>query len=215
MVLIALFCLSAFALKVPATVNIGIGPTVGTMGNPQASQWSPSWGVALMAEGYVDRKTLHSKKVMRRVPKQYRGMVRNMDDAHVVPLPVLLLPDSLMLAPIGSQNVSILPVSWAPIELSVMHKTKGWHRTAGLQLRGAYLRTERANGYEGKGGWFGATLATDIQSPYKERVGVALGGHAGPGAPLLDTKPLGIEAPWLNLGAYARLQLRFPIEVER
>ncbi len=213
--LIALFCLSAFALKVPATVNIGIGPTVGTMGNPQASQWSPSWGVALMAEGYVDRKTLHSKKVMRRVPKQYRGMVRNMDDVHVIPLPVMLLPDSLMLAPIGSPTVSILPVSWAPLDLWMMHKTKGWHRTAGVQLRGAYLGAEGANGYEGDGAWLGATLATDIQSPYKQRWGIALGGHAGPGAPLLELKALGIDAPWLNLGAYARLQLRSPIEVER
>ena len=54
----------------------------------------------------------------------------------------------------------------------------------------------------------------DLQTNYKKKVGMALGGHAGAGYATLSSEGnAGYERPWLDLGLYARLQLRFPIEV--
>ena len=99
MLALLVLTLSAWSAKVPATINIGIGPTVGTVMNPALAGPAPlSVGVALRAEGWVSKKTLHSKKVLKRVPRKYRGMVRNMYDLHVVPMPVWVVPDTAFLA---------------------------------------------------------------------------------------------------------------------
>ncbi len=219
-----MFCLPALlvfiglaaAVKVPATVNIGLGPTVGALANPLSGAFEPAWGLSLQVEGHVSGKVLHSRKVMRRVPKAYKKRVREMDDAHVVPLPVMLIPDTVMFGGLGTRAVEVLPVSWSPVELYLAHHTGGLHRQVGLQLRGSWLRVKDEDAGPANGFWLGATIAPEIQSPYKQRVGFALGGRIGPGLPVVfGGAPTHKETLWLDMAAHGRLELRFPIEVKR
>lgn len=209
---------TALAGSVPATVNIGIGPTMAWMGNPGAAPLSRSVGVALVAEGWVSKKTLRSRKVRRRVPKQYRGMLKGMPDAHVTPLPVLLIPDIVGIAPLRSEGEtapSVVPTSWSPLGLSLIHKTKGPHIVFDVQPRISWLRLEDAEGTKANAVWLGATVQPEVQTNLKKRVGVAVGGHVGGGwVPEPGTTLVDYAAPWLHTDAYARLQLRFPIEVD-
>jgi hypothetical protein len=209
---------SARAGKVPATVNVGVGPTVTWLGDPGNGPMARSVGVSFMAEGYVSKKTLRSKKVMRRVPRKYRGFVKSLEDAHVVPLPLMLVPDIVALAPIpvaDDPGPSVMPVSWAPITVSLIHKTKGPHIVLDVQPRVSWLRMEDASEKTANAVWLGGALGPEFQSSLKRRVGVALGGHAGAGwVPQPKETLQGYHRPWLHTDAYARLQLRFPIAVD-
>jgi hypothetical protein len=217
---LALLALSstADAAKVPATVNIGLGPTVAWVGNPGAGPITPSVGVALQAEGWVSKKTLNSRKVKRRVPKQYRGMLKGMPDAHVTPLPVMLIPDVVGLVPLPAEDAtapSAMPVSWSPLGISLVHKVKGPHVVFDLQPRVSWLRLEDAAGTKANTAWLGATVQPEVQTNMKKRVGVAVGGHVGGGwVPEPKATLQGYAMPWMHADGYARLQLRVPIEVD-
>ena len=208
---------TASAGKVPATVNVGIGPTMAWLGDPLSGVMTPSVGVSLQAEGWVSKKTLRSKKVMKRVPKQYRGMVKGMPDAHVTPVPVMLVPDIVGILPLTSEDStapSVVPVSWSPLSASFLHEAKGTHVSVDVQPRLTWLRMEDAGGQKANAAWLGATLQPEIQTAMKRRLGVAVGGRLGGGWVPEPTTPLqDYTAPWLHADAYARLQVRIPIEV--
>ncbi|MFT4628569.1 MAG: hypothetical protein ACI8PZ_007265 [Myxococcota bacterium] len=207
---------AAHAGKVPVTVNIGLGPMVSWLGNPANGPMARSYGASIMAEAWVDKKTLHSKKVMRRVPSQFRGMVKNMDDAHITPLPLMLVPDLVGIGPLPPKDAtgtSVVPVSWSPISISLIHATKGPHVVLDVQPRVSWLRMadadERASSV-----WLGAALQPEVQTSLEGRVGFAVGGHGGAGwVPALKKDLDGYAMPWLHLDGYARLQVRVPIEI--
>jgi hypothetical protein len=209
---------TATAGSIPATVNIGIGPTMSWLGAPGEAPLSRSVGVALLAEGWVSKKTLRSRKVKKRVPKQYRGMLKGMPDAHVTPLPVMLIPDLVGIAPLraeGETAPSVVPTSWSPLSLSLIHETKGPHMVFDVQPRVSWLRLEDSAGTKTNAAWLGASVQPEIQTHMKKRVGVAVGGHVGGGwVPEPKTTLVDYAAPWLHTDAYARLQLRFPIDVD-
>lgn len=208
---------AALAGKIPATINVGIGPTVAWLGDPTAGPMAPSVGVAVLAEGWVSKKTLRSKKVMRRVPRQLRGMVKGMPDAHITPLPVMLVPDIVAVAPLApptASRPSVAPVSWSPLGLSLVHRTKGPHVVLDAQPRVSWLRLTDAQGATAHTAWLGASLQPEVQTALRKRAGVAVGGHVGAGwVPEPKTALQGYTMPWLHTDLYARLQLRFPIEV--
>ena len=206
----------ASAAKVPATVNIGLGPSVVWLGDPSTGTLSRSVGLSLMAEGYVDRKTLRSKKVIKRVPRQYRSMVRGMPDAHVVPIPAMVIPDVVGLVPLGDtgEQPQLMPVSWAPIGVSLLHKTDGPHVVLDAQPRLSWIRSSDPQNGDAHTAWLGATLQPEFQTAMSQRVGVAVGGHIGAGwspSPYEDAAPW--IMPWMHADSYARLQVRVPIEV--
>ena len=214
---------TAHAAKVPATVNVGLGPSVTWLGNPGESPLAPALGFTLMAEGWVGKKALRSKAVMRQVPRQYRGLVKSMPDAHIVPLPAMLVPDIVALAPLpagggeAAAGPSILPVSWAPIDISLLHraKAKGPHITLDAQPRISWLRLEDGDGTRGNAVWLGAAAGPVVQTNLARRVGVAVGGHWGAGyVPAPKAALDGYSRPWMHVDTFARLQLRFPIEVD-
>ena len=203
----------AAAAKLPATINVGIGPTVGTVGNPKGNL-PLSAGLALQVEGWVSGKTLHSKKVMRRVPKSYRSLVRKMDDAHVVPLPVWVLPDRVWLGSLDSSTPTLTGASWSPLNLSLLHKAEGLHATFSVAPRVSWLRFSAPGQDPVHQAWLGGSLGPEIQTNLQKRVGVALGGCWGAGASKAQPSAGGHDLrPWMMADAYARLQLRFPIEV--
>jgi hypothetical protein len=214
----------AWAGKVPATVNVGLGPNVVWLGNPGDAPLAPSVGLTLMAEGWVGKKALRSKAVMRQVPRQYRGLVKSMPDAHIVPLPAMLVPDIVGIAPVpalalggGAPGPTVVPVSWAPIDVSLVHraKAKGPHVTFDAQPRVSWLRMEDAAGARGNAVWLGAAAGPVVQSNLARRVGLAVGGHWGAGyVPAPKVALDGYARPWMHVDAFARLQLRFPIEVD-
>jgi len=201
--------LTAQAAKVPATINIGIGPTIGTVMNPSQTGPAPvSVGVALRAEGWVSGKTLHSKKVMKRVPRKYRGMVRSMDDLHVVPMPVWVVPDTVFIGPLKSDAPTMRGAGWTPISMYVMHKVKPMHTSVALAPRLGWVQYTEDGGDPLNMGWFGIDLNPELQSPMKKKVGFAAGGNAAAGYATQATDP-DESRPWLWLDGYLRLQLRF------
>ncbi len=214
--------LTATAGKVPATVNIGVGPTIGTVWMPSVSGPPPlSVGIALRAEGYVDKKTLHSKKVMRRVPKKYKGMVRSMDDLHVVPLPVMLIPDQVLVGPVNKESAdqTVRGVGWTPVSLYLAHNTKGMHRAVSAAPRLGWVNYDAVASDDGaptNHAYLGLDLGPELESPMKKKVGVAVGGNIGPGLVLGKTSGGAGSAATFGVwtDAYVRLQLRKPIKVK-
>lgn len=208
---------SALAVKVPVTVNIGIGPTVGTVGTP-GNMMAPSVGIGLQVEGWVSRRTLRSKQVRRRVPRQYRGMVRQMEDLHVRPLPTLVIPDSALLAPVEEGAPSLRRASWSPLSLGLLHASKRGapHWSLSLAPRVAWLSLQPAGGGDALNqAWLGASIDPEVQSHMRRRVGVALRGSLGAGwTPAVTAPNLGLDdAPWLMASATARIQLRFAMKI--
>jgi len=207
--LLALSTTLGLAAKVPAVINIGIGPTIGTVMNPSAAGPAPlSVGVALRAEGWVGGKTLHSKKVMKRVPRKYRGMVRQMDDLHVVPLPVMLVPDTVFVASVKPEAPTMRGAGWTPVSLYLAHKVKPMHTSLAASPRLGWVQYSEEEADPVNLGWLGIDLSPEVQSPIKKKVGVAVGGNAAAG---FATEPVGLDEtlPWLWLDGYVRLQLRF------
>lgn len=197
------------AAKVPAVINIGIGPTLGTVMNPSAEGPAPlSVGVALRAEGWVGGKTLHSKKVMKRVPRKYRGTVRNMDDMHVVPLPAMAVPDTVFVASVRPEAPTVRGVGWTPVSLYLAHKLKPMHTLLAVSPRLGWVQHSEEQVDPINLGWLGVDLSPEVQSPMRKKVGVAVGGNAAAG---FATEPVGPSEtlPWLWLDGYVRLQLRF------
>lgn len=211
---------SAGAAKVPATVNIGIGPTIGTVWVRSMAGPPPvSVGVALRAEGWVSKKTLQSKKVMRRVPRKYKGMVRSMDDMHVVPLPVALLPDQALVVPVGGEadEPSVRAVGWTPISLYLSHAVQPVHASIGAAPRVGWVQVDGDPSDDldpTHHAWLGLDLNPELESAMRRIVGVAVGGNVGPGLVVGDpAAQSGGASVGLWADAYLRVQVRKPIKV--
>lgn len=207
----------AAAAKIPVIVNIGIGPTIGTIGTP-GGLMAPSVGIGLQAEGWVSRRTLRSKRVRRRVPQQYRGMVRKMDDLHVRPLPTLVIPDSTFFGPVEEGVPALRGATWAPLSLSLSHSVKrnAPHWSLAVAPRLAWLNLQPADrGDATNQAWLGASIDPELQSNMRQRVGFAVGGSLGAGwTPEITAPDLGLDGtPWLMVSATARLQLRIPMKI--
>jgi hypothetical protein len=188
----------ALAAKVPVKVNIGIGPTVGTVADP-AVDIPISYGVSLSVEAWVSKKTLRSKAVKKRVPKQYRGMVKAMDDLHVRPVYTWVVPDTVLLAPDLSAGF------WSPISVYLVHRVKPSHLSVSLAPRlGVVYASETAVG------WAGVSLGAELQSPMAKRFGVSAGFDVGPG---LAGEIEGVR-PWLFAAGRAQVHLRVPLDVK-
>lgn len=211
----------AGAAKVPATVNIGFGPTIGTVWMPAATGPAPiSVGVALRAEGWVSKKTLHSKKVMRRIPRKYKGTVKGMDDLHVVPLPVALLPDQVLIAPINrpTSDRTVRAVGWTPLSLYLVHQHRPMHRTLGVAPRLGWVSFDHSVQEDDAPThhlYAGLDLAPEIETSMQQNVGVAVGGNMGAGwvtGTPIPGQEGGTMGVWMD--GFVRLQLRKPIKVK-
>lgn len=216
-VLTLLCALTAHAAKIPVVVNVGIGPTVGTIGAPGGFM-APSVGIALQAEGWVSKKVLRSKKVRKRVPQQYRGMVRQMDDLHARPLPTWVIPDAAFIGPLQEDAAALRGATWAPISVLLGHSAKNSkpHWGLGVSPRVAWLNLVPDDGADPiNQGWYGASIDPEIQTNMKQTLGVAVGGSVGAGWTSEVTDPaLGLEGrPWLMMSGHLRLQVRFPMEI--
>ena len=210
----------AQSAKVPATVNIGVGPTVGTVWMPSLDA-GPGWsvGIALRAEGHVSKKTLHSKKVMRKVPRRYKGIVRGMDDLHVAPLPTMLIPDQTFIGPLNANTAgqSIRGAGWTPVSMYLVHESKPTHRILAVSPRVGWVQHTLGDPSTAEAthhAYLGLDLNPELESSMRQTVGVAVGGNVGPGVVFrgpdnADRAPtLGI---WTDL--YVRMQVRTPIKV--
>lgn len=212
----------AAAAKVPAVVNIGIGPTVGTVFVPGLDGPPPiSVGLAVQAEGWVSGKTLHSRKVMKRVPKRYRGMARNMDDLHVVPLPVALVPDQALVAPLpaGASEAAVRGVGWTPLSVYLAHQVKPVHLALAASPRVAWVNYDLVASDAAaatNSALLGLDLGLDAQTRMGKPVGVAAGFNVAPGWLFGNPDPssgaAGAFGVWTD--GWLRLQLRRKIKVK-
>ena len=215
--LLLLLSSAAQAAKIPVIVNVGVGPTVATVGNPTSGSMPVSAGLSLQVEGWVSRKTLRSKAVRRMVPQQYRGMVKQLEDLHVTPLPLWVVPDEIFLTSLDDARPTLRGASWAPWSVQLLHSPKGPHTSLSLAPRVSWLSLS-APGVAAQGlPWLGASLDPEVQTKMNQRVGVAVAGSVGAGwTPALESPAaLGMAGvPWLQASGSVRLQLRFPIEVQ-
>lgn len=219
---LALGAPAAWAARIPAKANIGLGPTIGTVLLPSLS--GPpglSFGVALTAEGWVNERTLHSKTVMRRVPQNYKGMVREMDDMHVIPFPLGLLPDVSLIVPITGQRQGqqVRAVGWTPISLYLAHDARPTHKIVRLSPRVGWLSLDAEAGDAlGRSShiFLGVDVDAERQSPMRRTFGSALGVNVAPGfvgpRTIAGVAEAGGFGVWVD--AYARLQWRKDLRVK-
>lgn len=204
---------AAEAKKIPVTVNVGIGPTLSAVGSPSGGMLTAA-GLSLQVEGWVSRKTLRSKAVKKRVPKQYRSMLNSMDDLHVVPLPLWVVPDTAWLASLDEDAPALRGASWAPWSMHLFHKVGAPHVSVAVAPRVSWLRLSEGSAEPENHPWLGLSLEPEVQTKMRKQVGVAVGGSLGAGyAP--EISGYGIDGrPWLHASGSVRLQVRVPIKVK-
>jgi hypothetical protein len=207
--------------RVPVALNVGLGPAIGTMVLPGLSGVPPvSLGLNLRIEAYLDARTLHSKRVMRQVPREYRAMVRDSKDIHILPFPTPFLPDQALLLPLTGRSggPTLRSVGWSPFGLYLVHKVKPAHkglvlgpRVAWVSLDGDAAAAPAATSHV----FFGLDLSPERQSDMQKRWGSALGGRVSPGfvGPRTVAGQEGAGGFGLWVDAYARLQWRTTVRV--
>ena len=203
----------ARAAKVPVIINIGVGPSVGVVGSP-GSWAAPSLGLSLQVEGWVSRRTLRSKTVRRNVPSQYRGMLKQMEDLHVIPLPLWVVPDTAFVSPMSSEGPALQGASWAPWSVQLAHEAKGAHRSLSLAPRVSWLHLANPGADAIDQAWLGASLDPEIQTKMRRRVGLAAHGSLGAGwSPEITSPNVDLSGvPWLQATGSVRLQIRIPFD---
>lgn len=202
----------AEAKKVPVLINIGVGPSAWTfMGGLDPDRaWLP--GMQLRVEAVVTKKTLQSKAVLKQVPKQYRDMVRSQPDLHVRNLPLLLVPDALILG--GSRDGNaVYGAGWSPIGLYLLHKAGKTH--AGLKVQPRILALSYREGADGKAAalaHLGLALNPDLMTKVAKRLWLGAGWESSVGLPLVGDAGPDVER-MIHVGhAYAMVHLRIPVK---
>jgi len=217
--LLALVHAAAAGPKIPATANIGLGPTVAVVWAPSDPAPTPvSLGLSLAVEGWLSKKTLRSRAVMRRVPKAYKDTVRGMDDLHVVPLPAALLPDQLHGLPLNAEaaGAATRALGWTPITLYLHHDARPGHQILGVSPRLGWVRRAPVEPAADSvdHAFLGVDLSFDRQSPMAKPWGTSVGGQVSPGWLIADDgdRLRAGGAVWTS--AWLRVQLRREIKVE-
>ncbi len=208
--------------RVPVTLNIGLGPAIGTVVLPGLGGPPPiSLGFGLRVEGYLDARTLHSKKVMRQVPRQYRGMVRSSKDMHILPFPTPFIPDIALISPLTGreQGPQVRAVGWEPISLYLLHKVKPAHKLVSIGPRLGWVGLDgdaAASPEASSHGYLGLNLKAEHQTDMQEPIGGAFGADVAPGFVLPRTVAgqAGAGGFGLWVDGYARLQLRMTVRVK-
>lgn len=203
----------AAARKIPVLLNIGVGPAAWTFQGGLGAErtWHP--GVQLRLEAVLTKKTLKSKAVLRRVPKQYRDLVRKQPDLHVRPLPLLLVPDAIVLGS-SPEGTAIHGAGWAPIGLYLFHKTGKTH--TGLKLQPRILALSVRPGPEADPAGLahlGLALNPDIMAKVARRLWLGAGWESSFGLPLSgEDGPDASEMIHVGHG-YAMVHIRVPMKV--
>ncbi len=205
---------SASAKKIPVLLNFGVGPAAWTMmgGVDPERDWIP--GVQLRLEAVVTKKTLKSKAVMKRVPKAYRDMVRSAPDMHVRNLPVMLVPDALVLGGSADGN-AVFGAGWAPIGLSLFHKAGKTHTMLKVQPR--VMALSLREGPDADAQWFGhvgLALNPDVMAKVAKRLWLGAGWESSVGLPLVGEDGPDVSGMFHIGHAYAMVHVRVPIKVK-
>jgi hypothetical protein len=148
MLLLLLGLNAADAKKVEVPVDVGVGPAAVTLfpAPPYAAQpWHP--GLAISVEAVINKKTLRQNR--KAIPKEYRQMVRGMDEVRISPSP--LIPDTIWISPrVGDTlPVGLYGVTWRPMSVGVPLIKRKHLRVgagAGLRLTVAVLHGEGIDG---------------------------------------------------------------------
>jgi hypothetical protein len=208
--------------RVPVTLNIGLGPAIGTVVLPGLGGPPPvSLGLALRIEAYLDGQTLHSKRVMRQVPRQYRDMIRGSKDLHILPFPTPFLPDSALLLPLTGHDggPTLRSVSWSPFGLYLAHKVKPVHTALSLGPRIAWVSLDgdaAADPAATSHALIALELNPERQTDMQKRWGTTLGARVAPGfvGPRTIAGQANAGGFGMGVDAYLRLQLRTTVRVK-
>jgi hypothetical protein len=208
--------------RIPVTLNIGLGPAIGTMVLPGLGGPPPvSLGLSLRVEAYLDSQTLHSKRVMRQVPRQYRDMIRGSKDLHILPFPTPFLPDTALLLPLTGHDggPTLRAVAWSPFGLYLTHKVKPAHTALSLGPRIAWVSLDgdaAADPAATSHVFLALELNPERQTHMQKRWGTTLGARVAPGfvGPRTIAGQAGAGGFGMGVDAYLRLQLRTTIRVK-
>jgi hypothetical protein len=155
------------------------------------------------------------------VPKQYKQLVRQSKDMHVLPFPTPFIPDVALLASLTgrAQGPQLRAVGWEPASFFLVHKVKPAHKLVGLGPRLGWV------GLDGDAGappaasshaYLGLNVQAKHQTDMQERVGGAFGMDLAPGFVLPRTvageQGAGGFGLWVD--AFARVALRATVRVK-
>lgn len=206
---------SAGQLTVP--VDVGVGPAYYIGPGPLFSGTSGHFGLKLSVAAILDKATI--QKNIKRVPKQYRGMVKNTDEIRIGPS--IFIPDSLIISPaIG--DTGMYGVTWRPVGLTLPLIRDGVRLDigAGLLLTTALIHSSRFDTT-----FFirpGVDLGVRFEVPLTESLLVSVGAFAQAYLPQ-ETGGLGMgdtddpnwlsDTIWLLPQAFLMVHYRFPYAV--
>ena len=207
----------AHAADVTVPVDVGVGPAYYLGPGPVFRGTSGHFGLKLSVAAILDQQTI--TKNIKRVPKQYRGMVQRSGEIRIGPS--IFIPDSLIISPaIG--DTGMYGVTWRPVGLTVPLIRSGVRLDigAGLLLTAALILSSRFDTT-----FFfrpGVDLGLRLEIPLTESLLVSFGAFAqayipqetgGFGMGNTDDPDWLSDSIWLLPQAFFMVHCRFPYTV--
>ncbi len=130
----------ALAGEITVPVDVGVGPAYYLGPGPQFTGTSGHFGLKLSVAAILDKETI--RKNIKRVPKQYRAMVKRSGEIRYGPS--IFIPDSLIISP-ALGDTGMYGITWRPVGLNVPLVRDGVRLdlSAGLLLTTALLHSTR------------------------------------------------------------------------
>lgn len=104
----------ALAGKVTVPVDVGVGPAAYTLTGPVAQDQLLHSGLSLSVYAVLDKKAL--RKHRKKIPKEYRQAVKQMDEVRISPS--IWIPDHIILSP-PVNGTGLYGVTWEPFTVGV------------------------------------------------------------------------------------------------
>ena len=133
---------AAHAKKVEIPIDIGVGPAANLVTGPVYRDQPVHTGLVFSAEAVLEKKTL--KKLKRKIPKQYRRQVLQMDEVRISHF---LIPDQFFISPKSAfgGTTGMYGIGWRPLGINiplVYEDALRFKVGAGLRLTYAYLPSD-------------------------------------------------------------------------
>jgi hypothetical protein len=132
---------SAWARKVTAPVDVGVGPAAFFFFGPVFEDQPLHTGLKLNVEAVLDEEWLRKNQAL--IPRKYRKQALRSGEIRFSPAVLALIPDSLIISP-KYRNTGIYGATWKPvgIGLPLSSSPVRFSIDAGLLLTYAYLYSD-------------------------------------------------------------------------
>lgn len=122
--------------QVTVPVDIGVGPLAVVPNAPIFLDQPAFLGAAISVAAVIDQKLLRQHK--NKIPKQYRKQLRGIKTIYYRPLPLLLIPELLIVSP-ALLNTGMYGAVWRPIGIGLPFELGPTTLVAGARLDLSYI----------------------------------------------------------------------------